>query len=135
MGDLPRFDSELGVGLVLLGTRFQPGDDLPYSIVNDGDLSIMTGLAYALDLHEDARWHPLALGLNFRAVGFGVTRDQPRDLMAKVPADARPGAYRLRKSIGLGTPPHSELEHLPSAARRLPMELAAEFKVVEQKAA
>jgi hypothetical protein len=127
--DIPAFDGDLEVGLVLKEDLLGPGDALHYSLVNDGRLDMITGHYYALDLCEGGRWNELALGLNFRAVGLGLGPGRQRDGSATVPADAAPGIYRLRKRVGLGSVAQAELPDLPDAARRLPFQLSVQFEV------
>ena len=128
MSELSPSDSDLGVRLVLAHDVGRPGDELRYSLINEGTVPLLTGVSYSLDIRGGSGWSRLPVG-PFRGVGLGVAPGARRDFTVQIPHTAAPGDYRMRKRIFIGTPRREDLPYLPEAARRLPIELAIEFRV------
>ena len=90
------------VRLELPSESVKPGETIPYVLINDSDVAILTGGHYALERLTDAGWESVPLDMWFAAVGIVVRPDQRQELRAPLPEGACPGRYRFRKSFRSG---------------------------------
>lgn len=88
----------------------------------------MLGEAYELDRFIDNWWQPLAIPWMFRLWGRRLGPGSRHDLEARLPDDAVPGRWRLRKRLSADTDPHPGNEWVARSAIE-PLEVAAEFEI------
>ena len=99
-----------------------------YTVINAGDLPIMFGEAYELELLSDDGWGLVELPYAFRLWGRRLESGGRYELSARVPDLAQPGRYRLRKRLDVDRDPHPGYEWL-GGEKIEPIEVTAEFDV------
>lgn len=87
------------VAIEFISDRVRPGDELRYAVVNTGATLVLMGGDYGLQRQVKDGWEPAGPDVWFAAVGLIVDPGQRRELTARIPADAAPGAYRLGKTV------------------------------------
>jgi hypothetical protein len=93
-------ESRLDAAMEVVLQDVQPGEVVPYRIVNTGTINLICGLRYRLERQTDDGWVPMNAGMPFRLIGFGVLPGEWHELRARIPDDAPGGLYRLIASVG-----------------------------------
>lgn len=93
-------ESRLDAAMEVVSQDVQPGEVVPYRIVNTGTINLICGLPYRLERQTDDGWAPMNAGMPFRLIGFGVRPGRCHELRARIPDDAPGGLYRLIASVG-----------------------------------
>lgn len=118
----------LAAHLELAAATAMPGAGVRYSAVNDGPVPIMLGEGYSLDQLTDHGWERLPSAI-FRTIGWYLAEGAARELYFRIPEDARPGRYRLRKRLDADRDPRPGFEWLRGHEIQ-PIEVIAEFDVL-----
>src|ERR1700753_322978 len=85
--------------MVLQRQQLRPGDRFEYEVVNHGRVALMFGASYGVDRKTATGWESVNSNAMFRAWGKRLDPGSRFMLDARVPDDATPGSYRLRKRL------------------------------------
>jgi hypothetical protein len=107
-------EARTGVRLVPSAVLARPGERIAYSLVNRGLAAAVWGAAFRLERREGDRWVPSGPTDASRAVGYGLSPGQEKELSLAIPDDAQPGRYRVSKDVA--THPDSEGAGTPNAS-------------------
>jgi hypothetical protein len=119
----------LDARLEVLDLPVVAGGAVKYAVLNLGAAPIMVGEAFVLERLVGDEWEHVEVLSMFRAWGRALGSGERFELMARVPERARPGRYRLRKSLMVDRDPSPGLEW--AAGRELdPVDVSTEFDVV-----
>ena len=118
----------LAAHLELAETKALPGARIRYSVVNDGPVPIMLGEHYSLEHLSDRGWEGLPT-LMFHLVGYYLPEGARHELDLRIPEDAHPGRYRIRKRLDADRDPRPGSEWL-RGHKIEPIELTGAFDVV-----
>lgn len=131
--ELPGLDDaaarDVTVRIELARSSVRRGCELHFEVVNDGTTSILMGVDYGLERRERRAWKAVDPGCWFVAVGLIVAAGQRTELVARIPANAVPGSYRLRKPVRVPRSPEGQA--WGPDADDLHLELTAEFTVTD----
>lgn len=91
-----------GARLDLHAGVVQAGSKLGYAVVNRGRRPLLAGVGYGFEKRTALGWRPQHVDVGFPAVGLPLAPGgRTRELSADVPADFRPGRYRLTTGVTL----------------------------------
>ena len=90
---------ERDMQIVAATTQAHPGDEIPFSLINDEAEGCSFGAAYVLERNDAGEWIECNVEEAWIAIGLGLHPGRQHDWVVQIPEDAAPGRYRVRKQI------------------------------------